>query len=185
LFNSCLYAQKQKDGLTWYEDANQAFEQSAKTKKPIFGFFTGSDWCGWCHKLEHDVLSKPEFKTWAAKNVILLELDFPRNKQLPETLANQNAGLQRAFQVQGFPTIWLFFMDKDAATANYKINALGSLGYPHAEPGKEAAAFLETANGILAKKDVKAEAAKEPEQAAKKETTKKESKKTAKKAAKK
>lgn len=179
MFNSCLYAQKQKDGLTWYEDVNQAYEQSAKTKKPIFGFFTGSDWCGWCHKLEHDVLTKQDFKNWANKNVILLELDFPRNKQLPEAQASQNQGLQRAFQVQGFPTIWMFYMEKDAATANFKLNALGSLGYPHAEPGKECAAFLETANGILAKKDAK------PEAAATAAEPKKEVKKDAKKATKK
>lgn len=149
-------AQTEKDGLTWYTDITQAHEQSVKTKKPVFGFFTGSDWCGWCHKLEHDVLEKPEFKAWAKKNVILLELDFPRSKKLPEALAQQNNSLQQFFKVQGYPTVWIFNITKNAADNNFNIVPLGSLGYPRSEPGKEAAAFLETANGVLkTKPDVK------------------------------
>ncbi len=144
-----IKAQEVKNGLTWYTDANAAAEISNKTKKPIFGFFTGSDWCGWCHKLEAVVLSKPEFKAWAAKNVILLELDFPRNKKLPDALAQQNAGLQQAFKVQGFPTIWIFNIEKDATNNKMNLAALGSLGYPQSEPGKEVTAFLDNANNIL------------------------------------
>ncbi len=146
-------AQTQKNGLTWYTDINKAQEQSAKTKKPIFGFFTGSDWCGWCHKLEHDVIDKPEFQAWAKKNVILLELDFPRTKQLPEELVKQNNSLQQFFKVQGYPTVWIFNMEKNATVNSFNILPLGSLGYPRAEAGKEVYTFLETANGILKSKE--------------------------------
>jgi thioredoxin-related protein len=102
-----------KPELVWHTDATKAHELSVKTKKPIFGFFTGSDWCGWCKKLQNDVFSKPEFVAWAKKNVILLELDFPKRTQLPQELAQQNAGLQQAFRVQGYPTIWIFFMTQE------------------------------------------------------------------------
>ena len=75
---------------------------------------------------------------WAKKNVVLLELDFPRRKQLPQELAQQNAGLQQAFQVSGYPTIWLFYVEPDATGQRFNLNSLGSLGYPSgAEPGKE------------------------------------------------
>lgn len=138
------------DDLVWYTDVNKAQELSKKSKKPIFGFFTGSDWCGWCRKLQNDVFAKPEFKSWAKKNVILLELDFPRRKQLPAELAQQNAGLQQAFGVQGYPTIWLFYLAKDTKENKFNITALGSLGYPQgAEPGKEQVQFLQDANNIL------------------------------------
>src|ERR1700733_11159585 len=70
------------EGLTWYTDIMKANDVSIATKKPLFAFFTGSDWCGWCKKLEHDVFSKPAFIEWAKKNVILVELDFPRGKTL-------------------------------------------------------------------------------------------------------
>ncbi|HXD92149.1 MAG TPA: thioredoxin family protein, partial [Bacteroidia bacterium] len=88
--------------------------------------------------------------TWAQKNVVLLELDFPRRKQLPPDLAKQNNDLQQTFQVQGFPTVWLFNTEPDTKANTLKISALGNLGYPSsAEPGKEEIKFLATANSIL------------------------------------
>jgi hypothetical protein len=44
------------EGLTWYTDLAKAREISDAQKIPIFAFFTGSDWCGWCHKLQADTL---------------------------------------------------------------------------------------------------------------------------------
>lgn len=140
-----------KDTLVWYTELATVHQISQSTNKPIFGFFTGSDWCGWCHKLQRDVFAKKEFIDWANKNVVLLELDFPRRKQLPAELVQQNSGLQQAFQVRGYPTIWIFFTSLDATTNNYNLTALGSLGYPSgAEVGKEEVKFLEGANAILA-----------------------------------
>lgn len=152
LFTKSTIAQEVRNGLTWYTDVNKVYEVSQKTKKPVFAFFTGSDWCGWCHRLEHNVFEKPGFKEWANKNVILLELDFPRKKQLAPELAKQNSDLQQFFQVQGYPTIWIFNMQKDTANNKFNVAALGTLGYPRSEPGKEEAAFLENANTILKNK---------------------------------
>jgi len=142
----------QGDGLEWHTDLMKVNEISQKTGKPIFGFFTGSDWCGWCHKLEHDVFAKPAFIKWAKENVVLLELDFPRRKQLPPELVQQNNSLQQAFQVQGYPTIWYFSVTPDPATGKMNINAYGNQGYPAGAPnGREDEVFLASANDILAK----------------------------------
>jgi len=156
----CFQAQNDKAkkdvGLVWYTDIMKAQELSKSTKKPIFAFFTGSDWCGWCIKLQKDVFAKPEFIKWAKKNVVLLELDFPRRKQLSPELIQQNQGLQQTFQVQAYPTIWMFYLEKDPATNKFNINGLGSCGYPvGAEPGKEEIKFLKDANAILEKGKVK------------------------------
>ncbi len=148
-------AEKKEDNtpLVWVTDVMKADSISKKTNKPIFGFFTGSDWCGWCHKLQNDVFAKADFIKWAKEKVVLLELDFPRRKQLPQALQQQNQSLAQAFQVSGYPTVWLFSLVKDSAdNNNIKLNALGSLGYPSgAVLGKEEVKFLETANDILAK----------------------------------
>lgn len=142
--------------LTWYTDLDEAYEVSKESGKPIFGFFTGSDWCGWCHKLEREVFAKDAFVEWAEKEVVLLELDFPRKTKLPEEQAKQNRELQQAFRVTGYPTIWIFFADKDPETAHYSLTALGKLGYPSgAVKGKEEVKFLENANNVLANKDKK------------------------------
>ncbi len=117
----------EKEG--WLVDLDEAYAISAKEKKPILANFTGSDWCGWCKKLDADVFSKPEFQTWAKKNVVLLELDFPRKKQIPQKNQQQNFAMQQALQITGYPTIWLLTLDKDAATGKYQINPLGKTGY--------------------------------------------------------
>ena len=93
------YAQQNK--LVWYTSLTEASTVSLKTGKPIFAFFTGSDWCGWCMKLQAAVFSKDVFIVWAEKHVVLLELDFPKRKQLSPELTKQNNDLQQAFKVSG------------------------------------------------------------------------------------
>lgn len=153
---SMSFSFAQTDALVWQTDLLKAQGLSEKEGRPIFAFFTGSDWCGWCNKLQKDVFAKPEFIAWAKKNVILLELDFPRRKQLPPELIQQNTSLQQTFGVQGYPTIWMFTMTKDEAAKKYNISPLGSLGYPRgAEPGQEQTKFLSEANNILTKSKLK------------------------------
>lgn len=145
-------APEQKGDLNWYNKLEEAQKMSIAQNKPIFAFFTGSDWCGWCHKLQREVFSKKEFIDWAKKNVILLELDFPRAKKLPEDITKQNSELQQFFRVQGYPTVWMFFVKDDPATKKKNIEALGSQGYPqNATQGREQDAFLNEANSILSK----------------------------------
>ena len=112
----------------WMVDINKAYEVSKKTGKPILANFTGSDWCGWCKKLKAEVFDTPEFKVWAAKNVVLVELDFPRRFQVPENIKQQNAGLAQAFKVSGYPTIWVFNLTKNAEN-KFNIEAMGKTGY--------------------------------------------------------
>lgn len=113
----------------WLVDLDEAYAVSKKVGKPIMANFTGSDWCGWCKRLDAAVFSKPEFTTWAKKNVVLLELDFPRGKQIPDKNRQQNAAMQNALKVTGYPTVWIFNLDKDATSGQYNINGLGQTGY--------------------------------------------------------
>lgn len=108
----------------WMTDYNKALALSNKTGKPILADFTGSDWCGWCIKLKKEVFSKPEFDAWAKKNVILLELDYPRSKAQPDALKKQNAGLRDKYQIQGYPTI-LFLGSKGQVLGQYGYDAGG------------------------------------------------------------
>lgn len=155
--SSVVKAQSEStDGLTWHTDVMKANEVSKSTNKPIFAFFTGSDWCGWCKKLQADVFSKSEFIQWAKKNVVLLELDFPRGKTLSPELQQQNNSLQQTFQVRGYPTIWIFNLNKSADGQKFDIDSFGSLGYPqNAEPGREQVKFLEDAKSIFDHKKTK------------------------------
>jgi protein disulfide-isomerase len=113
----------------WLVNLDEAYEISKKTGKPILANFTGSDWCGWCKRLSANVFVHDEFKKWAAENVVLLELDFPRRTQIPQKYRMQNQSLQQAFGVRGYPTIWVFNLDKVETTNQFNIEALGKTGY--------------------------------------------------------
>ena len=52
----------QEGDLEWHTDLNKAIEISIESEKPLFMFFTGSDWCGWCIRLQ-SVLT--DFVKWA------------------------------------------------------------------------------------------------------------------------
>ena len=116
-------------GDLWLTSYKLAVSQSKKTGKPIMVNFTGSDWCHWCIQLDNEVFSKPEFKKWAQKNVVLLELDFPQRKTLSAALKKQNDDLARKYAsvVPGFPTI--LFLDPDGSV-------FGKYGYDSGGPVK-------------------------------------------------
>jgi len=89
----------------WLTSLSQAQEEAKNRQKLLLMDFTGSDWCGWCIMLDKEVFSKPEFKEYATKNLVLLEVDFPRQKTLPAETAEQNQRLAMQYRIQGFPTI--------------------------------------------------------------------------------
>lgn len=118
----------QAQELKWYTDVKEAIKVSNKKKKPLMLFFTGSDWCGWCIRLQNEVLKTPEFSKWANESVVLVELDYPRRTAQSDLIKKQNNELQQAFGIQGYPTV--YFAN---ATVNKegKVNfeGLGSTGY--------------------------------------------------------
>ncbi len=95
----------------WREKWETSFEKAKATaqaeKKDILMNFTGSDWCGWCIRLGNEVFQHEKFAAYAAKNLVLLELDFPRGFELDESLQEQNNALQAKYGVEGFPSILL------------------------------------------------------------------------------
>ncbi|MBL9077240.1 MAG: thioredoxin family protein [Planctomycetes bacterium] len=130
----------------WMTDFKAAQARAKKEKKPILVDFTGSDWCGWCIKLKDEVFNKPEFLEWAQDNVILVELDYPKNKPQSEELKKQNEQLAKEYRIEGYPTI--LFLD----AAGKKLDQSGYL-----EGGPEAwIADAEKKLGIKGKKKKKA-----------------------------
>jgi thioredoxin-related protein len=89
----------------WLHDYSKAQEEAKTNHKLLFLNFTGSDWCGWCIKLDKDIFSQAQFKNYAHDNLVLVELDFPRRKSQPTEEKKQNVQLARQYEVLGFPTI--------------------------------------------------------------------------------
>jgi thioredoxin-related protein len=86
----------------------QAAKARAKTEgKPILLYMTGSDWCGWCKKLEKEVISQQAFMDFAKRHFVLMEADYPRKKQQPADLKQQNKELEKKYLAGGYPTMWV------------------------------------------------------------------------------
>ena len=113
----------------WLTDYTKALEQAKTEGKQVLMDFTGSDWCGWCMKLDREVFAIKEFQDYADKNLVLLMIDFPRKKSLPDAEKAQNEKLSNQFKIEGFPTIVVLNPDGSKA---------GELGYTPGGP----AAFL-------------------------------------------
>ncbi len=111
--------------LSWQTDYKKAQEEAKADKKLLLVDFTGSDWCGWCIRLNREVFSKPEFQEYAHKNLVLLEIDFPRAKAQVDSVKKQNEQLASQYQIQGFPTIIVLNSDG---------KKVGELGYMEGGP---------------------------------------------------
>ena len=66
----------------WTMDFDAAKTLAAEKEVPILINFTGSDWCGWCKLMDREVFSKAEWQQYAAESLVLVWIDFPRDKAL-------------------------------------------------------------------------------------------------------
>jgi len=90
--------------LFWGTDLPAALDQARSENKMVLLDFTGSDWCPWCIKFDHAVLSTDEFATYAKDKLVLVKLDFPRHTPQSDSLRQANQELAKRFSVTGYPT---------------------------------------------------------------------------------
>ena len=89
----------------WTADYKTAQQEAKAGHKLLLLDFTGSDWCGFCFQLDKAILSQPQFKDYASKNLVLVEVDFPARKAQSVETKRQNQELRQRYQVEGFPTL--------------------------------------------------------------------------------
>jgi hypothetical protein len=123
--------------LEWVAEYRSAVERAASSNRPVFLFFTGSNWCTWCKKLEGEILETTLFRNYAAKKLVLLKLDFPRGVQQPEWMIAQNQALSKKYRVTGYPTVVML-----SPTGKF----LANLGYAPGGPVPFVAALQEVEN---------------------------------------
>jgi protein disulfide-isomerase len=110
----------------WSTDVRASIAQAQSQHKHIFLFFTGSDWCGWCKRLNREILSTSDFQKYASEKLVLVKLDFPRSHPQPADVKQQNEQLAAHFRIEGFPTV--IVLDPSG-------KPLGKLGYQEGGPG--------------------------------------------------
>lgn len=92
--------------LNWMSTYEDALKRAKEIKKPVLIYFTGSDWCAPCKVLDNDLFHTEKFKNLSDSDLVLLEVDIPRRKDLlsPDKMS-ENLYLQRKYKVKSFPTL--------------------------------------------------------------------------------
>jgi protein disulfide-isomerase len=101
---AAILSAKRLAELPWATDLPKALAQAKAEHKIVLLDFTGSDWCMWCRRFEEDVLSQPEFASYAKTNLVMVMADFPHEKPQSDFVKKANEGLQSQFKIDGFPT---------------------------------------------------------------------------------
>jgi protein disulfide-isomerase len=105
LLSCCLAGQLLAAEAQWLTSVPDAAAQAKKEKKLVLLDFTGSDWCGWCKKLDAETFSKPTFADYAGKNLVLVTVDFPARIPQSDQLKAANKALQEKYKISGYPTL--------------------------------------------------------------------------------
>lgn len=121
LFNGSTANQGIKTG-EWTMDYDAALKFAGENKLPVMLNFTGSDWCSWCKLMQQSVFSQVEWKQYAQNRMVLVTVDFPRDKSIvPVEYQVRNQQLQQTYGVQGYPTY--IILDSDGKTILGKLGA--------------------------------------------------------------
>ncbi|APZ48199.1 hypothetical protein BW723_17365 [Polaribacter reichenbachii] len=97
-----------KDNLNWIPTYKEALKKAKKERKVVLIYFTGSDWCGPCKILDKDLFSTEKFKNLSDKELVLLEVDIPRRRDLvAPAKMKENLYLQKKYKVKSFPNLMM------------------------------------------------------------------------------
>ena len=101
----------------WETDFTLARTKARQERKYILLNFSGSDWCGPCIRMKHELFDAPAFIAFADTSLILVNADFPRQKKnhLPRALQEQNDQLAEKYNPTGsFP--YTVLLDENGKT---------------------------------------------------------------------
>jgi thioredoxin-related protein len=107
----------------WKYDIEEAKSLAKEKDQNIVLFFTGSDWCPPCIRLEKNILSNKEFMIFADQKFVWLKADFPKRKKNKPSFAQQKKNkvlAQKYNRKRVFPVILV--LDKEG-------KVLGVTGY--------------------------------------------------------
>jgi thioredoxin-related protein len=106
----------------WTMDYNAALTLAKKESKPILVSFTKSDRCSWCKLMDNNVFAKKAWKDYAVKNLVLVTIDYPRDKTIvPTKFVQRNKDLAKQMNIHGVPAYIL--LDADGKTRLGKLGA--------------------------------------------------------------
>ncbi len=132
---------------SWQTDFDTAQETAREQNKDMFLYFSGSDWDVPSQTLKSAILDKDTFAKKAAKDFVLVNLDFPESEGvIDEEQMNKNFETAQRYYLQAFPTVLLLSSDGDV---------YGQV--PYDETVTDPAKYLETVKSFDAVKKQRAD----------------------------
>ena len=103
------------------DNLDEALAKAKEEGKLVYACFSGSDWCGWCKRLEKEVFADPLFVAGTKDDYVLVFIDDPSDRNLLSDHAKaENKKLIKKYEIEGFPTALI--LDGDG-------NKVGETGY--------------------------------------------------------
>lgn len=100
------------EGFT--DNMDEALATAKASGRYVYACFSGSDWCGWCKKLDKEVFAHKEFLDGVTNDYVLVFIDSPSNKSvLSEHAKQHNRALTEKYEIRGFPTALIFSPEGD------------------------------------------------------------------------
>lgn len=92
----------------WQLDFESARAAAVLEDKLMLMYFTGSDWCQWCNKLDNELFGSEEFQRGIEAFAVGLVLDFPQRRAMSPKQERHNRRLKARMKVEAFPEIILY-----------------------------------------------------------------------------
>lgn len=94
----------------WTDDVEQAKAEAIKYDLPILLLYTAPSWCGYCRKLDDQLITQDDFKAYANKNLVLLIADYS-DREKGDKWGAKNKELIESCPIGGFPHMYLLTSD--------------------------------------------------------------------------
>lgn len=103
-------------GENFFEEAKKL---AAKEKRKIMLLFSGVEWCGPCKYFEKDIMQNRRFKSYAKKNLIIINVDTKATREIeikvngtkvsgtPAELSKYAKDLRSKYRYSGVPTVFI------------------------------------------------------------------------------
>ena len=103
-----------KEGLkvNWETSFTKALAKSKSENKPILIYFSGSDWCGPCIRLDKELFHTRKFIEFTKDKLVLYLADFPRNKDLVTKQGQQDNKRLAENYNNSFPMVLIIDADE-------------------------------------------------------------------------
>ncbi|MBQ4819223.1 thioredoxin family protein [Aquimarina sp. MMG016] len=116
----------------WKYDFEEAKTLAKQKDQNIVLYFTGSDWCAPCIRLQKNIFSDDKFKKFAKSNFVWVKADFPKRKknQLSEKQQKKNEELADRYNKRWvFPVILVLNKEGEVIGATGYRRKLNAEGY--------------------------------------------------------